>query len=117
MLKVQRAYYCEHGHWTDEYGRICCDWDIIVDENEARELDEYYRLATIGEVNEWISLVDDVIPIVEVVEGVYRYVEIHYISSFNEEECHVGYVWMQPSSEWEMRNFRDCIDRSIAEMK
>ena len=104
MLKVQKAYYCEYGYWTDEYGRICCDWGITVDENEARELDANYRLANISEVNEWISLVDDVIPIVEVQNGVYGYVKIEYINSFDEEECHVGYDSATDSS-WEMKFF------------
>lgn len=115
MIKVQKVYYCEYGHCIDEDGEEYYKCDITTDESVAKELDEHYRLASIGEFEEWLSLGGDVIPVVELQEGVFGWVEmIKYITSLGDEEIFQGYVWIHPNMEDEIRSLAGMIERTIS---
>lgn len=107
MIKPQKIFYYEYDHYVDENGKEYCRVELTTDEQEAKEIDENYRLATIEEVNEFIGLGFEPIPVIEVQEGIYGWYEQEYINSFGNEEMFVGYVWLQPNSEWEIKDLVD----------
>lgn len=115
MIKVQKVYYCEYDHWVDENGEKCCRAHITTSEDEAKKLDRNYKLAKIDQVLEFISLGFDVIPVIEVAEGVYGWYEQSYISEFDTEEVYVGYVWMQYGGDWEINNWVETFERQMKE--
>lgn len=114
MLKVQRVYHYVIKSWVDENNEKWCESDITTDESIAKSIDKDYKLASIDQINELIGLGYEPIKVIEVVEGVFGWVEmISYITVLGDEEVFQGYIYFQPNSEQEIRDLSDMISRSM----
>lgn len=100
MLKAQKVYLYE-----DKESR----W-ITTDEDVARQ-DKKYRLASLDEVEEFISYGCDIIPVIEVEEGIYGWFVMEYQTTLGSEETFMGYVYLQQNSEAEIRDLARMIDK------
>ncbi|MGJ0846647.1 hypothetical protein ACR77J_08160 [Tissierella praeacuta] len=114
MLKVQRVYHYVINSWIDEDGVKWNETDISTDEELAKKVDKNYRLATIDEVNEFVSLGDTPIKLIEVEEGIYYWVEmIEFLTVLGDLEVLQGYIWVKNNSDWEIKDLSNMIARTI----
>ena len=113
-LTAKKVYYYEYNHHIGEDGNDCCYVAVTVKESRAKEMDEHYKLATIDQV---MSCIEDLgleggyVKNIEVVEGIYGWMEQEFITNLGDEEYFCNYIWMHPSTEFEINSLIKCFGR------
>lgn len=108
--EVKKVYIYEYDYNTDEDGQSCCKVGITTDE-KTQNMNEF-RLISIDELEEFIGLGFDVIDVVETLDGIYGFYKIEYIDGFGDKEHYGSYVKIGESTDWKIRDFKSCLDRS-----
>lgn len=93
MKKAQKVFYCEYGYYIGKDGKDYRYSHITTDENEAKELDENYELASIEDVRALVGAFEP-IEICECCEGIFAWVELEYIHN-DDEEYFGDYILMR----------------------
>lgn len=91
-----------------------CNVAITTDINHAERMDKSYKLASIDEVNSCIEdlcINGEYVKVIEVEEGIYGYMEQEFITNLGDEELFCNYVWMHPSSQFEIDDLVRCFGR------
>ena len=102
MIKVQKVYYYECK--VSGYSSITTDVD------KART-GEGFRLASIAEIKDFVSLGFEPIKVVECSDGVYGWYELEYINGLGDEECFSDYIFLENNTDWNIKNMRNLINR------
>jgi hypothetical protein len=91
LSKAKKIFVGYYNDEIDHNGEIRCKWLVTDNENEVREVDVNYKLASIEELHDWACVGDVYRGKIHTSEGIAEWYEKCHVDELGLEDCIMEY--------------------------